>query len=518
MVVGFLLSAPPVAAEGSASYEFPNRTFFVTRSPPGGPRGDTFTVNIAPSATGEWWVTADVIAGSAVVVSVGRSDGGSLVLENSFRLRSGGVESMKTLMTAGLAYQASFTPFGKPGTSVLREHFAPLLWIRQFGTITSDYAHAVAVDGSGVYVAGSTDFALPGQTEAGAPDAFLRKYDADGTELWTRQFGTVRGDYAHAVAVDGSGVYVVGFTGGTFLGQESAGNADAFLRKYDADGTEVWTRQFGTDAYDEAAAVIADGSGVYAAGHTQGVLSGETSAGAQDVFLRKYDADGTEVWTRQFGTDALDIATAIAVDGSGVYVAGVTEGALPGQTYGGDLDAFLRRYDKSGTEGWTHQFGTSRWDVARAVATDASGVYVAGWTLGTLPDQASAGGLDAFLRKYDADGTEGWTRQFGTDEWEYAYAVATDSSGVYVAGSTGGTFPGQTKAGSGSSLEAFVRKYDTSGTEVWTRQFGSAVGLVEAYAVAADPSGVYAAGVAIGPLPGQTPLGGQDAFLGKLVP
>ncbi len=462
MVVGFLLSAPPVAAEGSASYEFPNRTFFVTRSPPGGPRGDTFTVNIAPSATGEWWVTADVIAGSAVVVSVGRSDGGSLVLENSFRLRSGGVESMKTLMTAGLAYQASFTPFGKPGTSVLREHFAPLLWIRQFGTITSDYAHAVAVDGSGVYVAGSTDFALPGQTEAGAPDAFLRKYDADGTELWTRQFGTVRGDYAHAVAVDGSGVYVVGFTGGTFLGQESAGNADAFLRKY--------------------------------------------------------DADGTEVWTRQFGTDALDIATAIAVDGSGVYVAGVTEGALPGQTYGGDLDAFLRRYDKSGTEGWTHQFGTSRWDVARAVATDASGVYVAGWTLGTLPDQASAGGLDAFLRKYDADGTEGWTRQFGTDEWEYAYAVATDSSGVYVAGSTGGTFPGQTKAGSGSSLEAFVRKYDTSGTEVWTRQFGSAVGLVEAYAVAADPSGVYAAGVAIGPLPGQTPLGGQDAFLGKLVP
>src|SRR3989304_644994 len=57
---------------------------------------------------------------------------------------------------------------------------------------------------------------------------------------------------------------------------------------------------------------------------------------------------------------------------------------------------------------WTRQFGTSSFDVAYAVAVDGSGVYVAGRTDGTLPGEMSAGGDDAFLRKYGAEGTEAW--------------------------------------------------------------------------------------------------------------
>jgi len=47
------------------------------------------------------------------------------------------------------------------------------------------------------------------------------------------------------------------------------------------------------------------------------------------------------VWTRQFGTAAVDLARGISVDTSGVYVAGETNGALPGQTYSGGGDVFV---------------------------------------------------------------------------------------------------------------------------------------------------------------------------------
>jgi hypothetical protein len=59
----------------------------------------------------------------------------------------------------------------------------------------------------------------------------VRKYDAAGNELWTRQFGTADLDEALGVAAGAAGVYVAGYTFGTFPGQVNAGAADAFVAK-----------------------------------------------------------------------------------------------------------------------------------------------------------------------------------------------------------------------------------------------------------------------------------------------
>jgi uncharacterized protein (TIGR03437 family) len=61
-----------------------------------------------------------------------------------------------------------------------------------------------------VYVAGSAQRALPGQCKAGVSDVFARKYNASGTEQWTRQFGTSGFDFPGNVAVDSTGVYISG--------------------------------------------------------------------------------------------------------------------------------------------------------------------------------------------------------------------------------------------------------------------------------------------------------------------
>jgi hypothetical protein len=174
---------------------------------------------------------------------------------------------------------------------------------------------------------GTTTGGLVG-ANAGDLDVFVRKYNADGGVLWTRQFGTGGSDYVYAIAVDAAGrAIVAGSVYGSLAGS-LGGEADAFVRKYDADGGEVWTRQFGTSEFDEAFGVAVDGAGhVYVVGGTAGDLEG-SSTGSADAFVRTYDADGGVLWTRQFGTSDGELAWHVAVDAVGqVLVAGFTFGA-----------------------------------------------------------------------------------------------------------------------------------------------------------------------------------------------
>ena len=407
------------------------------------------------------------------------------------------------------------------GTSLLPAGAEASAWMHQFGTPYPDDAEDVAIDGAGnLYVIGQTSGVLPGQVSSGTVDAYVRKYDAAGTEVWTRQFGSFERDFARGVAVDGAGsVYVVGQTFGTLPGQVSAGGFDAFIRKYDTAGTELWTRQFGSGGGEGAVSVALDGAGsAYVVGSSRATMPGQRSAGEYDPFLRKYDPAGTEQWTHQWGTLEDDFAIDVAVDPAGsAVIVGQTSGVFDGQSHHGMLDAFITRYEPGGRSLWTRQFGSTSDDRALSVVLDAAGdAYAVGSTTGSLPTQVSAGVSDAFLRKYDPFGAEVWARQFGTPREDDATSVAVDANGfVYTVGRTAGTFPGQVSAG---GFDAYVRKQDAAGGEVWTRQFGSSEGDY-ALAVALDSAGVaHAVGGTLGVLAGQGTAGGRDAYVVRFFP
>jgi hypothetical protein len=103
------------------------------------------------------------------------------------------------------------------------------LWTNQFGATNNTNVDAVTADATGVYVAGSVNGTLPGQTATDPEVAFVRKYDLAGIELWTRQFGTpetiqaLGGTGIRSIAVDASGVYVGGATTGVLPGQVRTG-------------------------------------------------------------------------------------------------------------------------------------------------------------------------------------------------------------------------------------------------------------------------------------------------------
>lgn len=184
-------------------------------------------------------------------------------------------------LTSGISANAA-TPVPTP----------TIAWIRQFGSSGEDRAYGIGVDSSGnVYAAGYTYGTLPGEAPSGGLDAFICKYGGSGSVLWIRQFGTSSNDYAWSVAVNSSGsAYVAGTTSGIFTEQTTLGGADAYIRQYDSSGSALWTRQFGSSSDDIAYGIAADSSGnAYVAGCTYGTLPDQTYSGGVDAFIRKYD-------------------------------------------------------------------------------------------------------------------------------------------------------------------------------------------------------------------------------------
>ena len=109
---------------------------------------------------------------------------------------------------------------------------------------------------------------------------------------WTKLFGTPSSDYAKSIsaAADGS-VYVTGSAGGDLDGQTNSGAPDAFLSKYNSDGSKAWTQLLGTSTQDGGSSVsaAADGS-VYITGYTEGDLDDQTNSGCHDIFVVKYSS------------------------------------------------------------------------------------------------------------------------------------------------------------------------------------------------------------------------------------
>jgi hypothetical protein len=193
---------------------------------------------------------------------------------------------------------------------------------------------------------GLTTGALAGSNKGGG-DVFVRKYRPNGSIAWTRQFGSAAPEQATDMVVDRRGrVVVVGVTEGTLPGQTNKGDQDAFVRVYRPNGSVAWTRQFGSAQGEQVGAVAVDkGGSIYVAGSTAGALPGLGNKGGEDAFVRKLRPNGSVAWTRQFGSNQTDLAVGAAVDPSAsLVVSGTSSGALPGQVSKGMTDAFVRKF------------------------------------------------------------------------------------------------------------------------------------------------------------------------------
>ncbi|QSV64486.1 MAG: hypothetical protein HEQ26_18790 [Dolichospermum sp. DL01] len=419
----------------------------------------------------------------------------------------------------GTYYVKVFRPAAGNNTNYdLQVATSTAYWPVQFGTFGQEQNSGVSNDSVGsVFAAGFTTGAFAGNTNAGNYDGYITKYNTDGSPAWIKQFGTSGTDYALGTGNDNAGnVYAAGYTNGAFTGATNLGSNDGFITKYTAAGTLAWVKQFGTAADDTSVGISVDSNGnSYVIGKTYGAFAGNVTQGAYDAYIAKYDTNGTQTWIKQFGTNQDDEAIGVSLDSNdNIYVLGSTAGAFAGNTNVSGLDVFVSKYNSSGTQAWVKQLGSSGNNYANinGISTDSTGnVFITGYTDGTFSGNTSLGSYDGFVAKYSSTGTLDWVQQFGTTSEDYSIASKTDSAGnTYVAGWTSGQLTGNTALG---GYDGFLAKYNTSGTRLWVKQFGTSSNDY-ANGLSIDKLGnIYVSGWTDGSFPTYTNQGGQDSYI-----
>jgi hypothetical protein len=398
-------------------------------------------------------------------------------------------------------------------------------WSRVWGSASNDHARAVAYDAdTNLYVAGYTEDAFHGATNPGIKCATLTCWDRNGTRRWTRLWGPP-GSYAEAydVAVNRDGaIFVTGQTWGPMDGQNAVGNGDFFLSRFDAAGTRVWTRIWGSASSDGGRGIATfDGTNVFVAGSARGSVYGQPHVNRDDFCLSKFDADGNHVWTRMWGAvNALvgyEGANDVAVDPVGnVYVAGFSDASVDGQPFAGTFDIVLTCFTAAGVKNWTRMWGGTGIDKGCGVAVDAADrVYVVG-SGGSFNEQMAVGSTDPFLMRVETNGTPAWTRLWGSTQGDYGWGVAADGSGgVFVVGQApyGYTFDGQDGYGGG----AYLTRFTADGVKQWTKRWG--VANTEGRGVAAvDTNLVFVTGLTYGAFDCETMAGNDDQWVTRWGP
>lgn len=122
---------------------------------------------------------------------------------------------------------------------------------------------------------------------------------------------------------------------------------------------------------------------------------------------------------------------------------------------------------------WTRLVGTESFDRAVAVDTDSKGfAYVVGRTQASIGDEAfNGGGFDGFLAKFTPEGEREWIRLVGSEEGDLLWDVSVGDDDVYIAGQTSGAW---SESSSEGDSDALLAKFDRSGNRKWIRLVGGA--------------------------------------------
>lgn len=379
---------------------------------------------------------------------------------------------------------------------------------------------------------------------AGDFDAFMVKFDENGTRLWGTYFGGPGVEYGNDITIDGDGnIYLVGSTNnndnsvlttsGCHQSTYGGGTYDVLLSKFTSTGQLIWSTLYGGDGWDAGFSCQTDADGnVYITGQsnsnnlaTPGGFQQTFDGGIADAFIAKFTPSGTLLWGTYYGGSDYDLSKSCAIDMNGnIYIAGHsssngTEIATPAShqpTRGGLADAFLVKFSPTGTRIWgTFYGGTGSEDggygfEGYSCICDALGnVYMAGVTTSSETNviatsnghQPNFGGIqDAFLVKFDANGVRQWGTYYGGSGVSQGYSCAMDlNQTIYLAGmassddgpaiATNGAFKTSCEA-----YDNFLVGFNSNGQRLWGTFYGGQSYENTGYCAADNLGNIYLSG------------------------
>ncbi len=401
-----------------------------------------------------------------------------------------------------------------------------LSWTKQM-TGTLSKATSMVIDESGNVLItgkfnGTVDFDPgPGtfNLTAISDDQFISKLDAGGNFIWTKQIGgTIHGDNidATSIATDSRGnVYTTGgFDGdnidfdpgpGVFVLNKGYPAHEIFVSKLDSNGNFAWAKHMKEAAVGSAIhsswgySIAVDSTGnVYTTGEFANNIDFDPGPGVfylyqntydyKDAFISKLDAAGNFLWAKQLkgqNADAGSWGTSLAIDPLGnIYITGNfldTVDFDPGPAtlplFSADGNSFISKLDAAGNLISVKQFGAGGGLISRSIDLDAYGnIFITGNFGGTADfdpgpgtiNLTTAGDLDVFILKLNANGNFVWAKQMGGTGDDYGYSIALDGSqNIYTTGYFVNTVdfdpgPGMYNLTSAGANDIFIHKLGDS--------------------------------------------------------
>ncbi|MCG8425547.1 MAG: hypothetical protein MJE77_47315 [Proteobacteria bacterium] len=392
-------------------------------------------------------------------------------------------------------------------------------------------SHSVAAAAGRIFVTGSFTASLPiaGQTvySSGASDGFIAAFDSSGGGLWAQSWGGMGPDAMTALATHRPS------TGQTTLavalsyvppidlpgqiqperlaGRQLSGDArpGAILVAFDGDGRATRVEPFRASrrARINALDYASDGSLAVAGAFTGTIRIGDrvlTSAGATDIFVARFTAQGDLAWAARAGGPRADMANDIAASGDLLVVVGSfssqadfgqqsVTASRPAHRYRPSQDGFVAAFGaEQGRVRWITPFGGGSSAAAMAVdilATSRQGVpgEVQILCAGHFDHRVrmganvltAVGSSDGFAAGLDADGQPRWAVHIGGPGSEHATALAAMAGRIAIAGMFEDKVSIQTVGqAAGDSLESrgkhdvFAIEIDSAGQVISARSLG----------------------------------------------
>ena len=372
--------------------------------------------------------------------------------------------------------------------------------------------------GTATFGAGETNETVLTSVSAGNTDIFVARYNSDGTLAWAKSAGSTFGNVSNAItALTDNSVVVTGSYVGTatFGAGETnetvltSGTSDIFVARYNSDGTLAWAKSaggsvsfiqdigFGITALSDNSVVVTGqyaGPATFGAGEAGATIL--TSVEASDIFVAKYNPDGTLAFAKGAGGTNADIGNSItALTDDSVVITGeffesATFGA--GETnetvltaFGGTSAIFVAGYNSDGTLAWAKSAGGTAFggDKGLGITTLSdnsvvvTGHYsqIARFGVGD-PNETlltSAGFSDIFLARYNPDGTLILAKSAGGAENDVGNGItALSDDSIVITGSYAGT----ATFGAGDPNETVLTS--AGGADIFVARYGGCIGQV----------------------------------------
>ncbi len=443
-----------------------------------------------------------------------------------------------------------------------------LVWATYYGGNADETQGKSTVDYNGnVYSVGSTsstnNIAATGHQNTnagGTADAFVVKFNSNEIRQWATYYGGNGNDQAfNCITDNNNNIYLLGYTNdsipttiGSHQNSYGGGSLDAFLVKFNTNGTLLWTTHYGGSGTDYGRGCAIDNNdNIYITGYTSSpnnmAINGyqNTFGGIFDGYLAKFNSNGIRQWATYYGSNRVDYGNDCAIDNNNnIYLAGVTR--TPNfstvnlsnnghqSNYGGGFqDALLVKFNSNGIRQWATYYGGSQSEAGSRCTVDSNNnIYLAGFT--DSNDSISSGGhqnahgggpQDGFLVKFNSNGVRQWGTYYGGSDDDRITGCSTDNSNnVYVAGFTASSnniASGGHQNTYGGDYDAFLVEFNTNGIRQWGTYYGDSGSDVGISCPVDNNGNVYLCGLTnstnnISSNGHQNVLGGNfDRFLAK---